>query len=257
MAKKAGLLAIALTDHDTTAGHGACGRACAKAGIEFIPGIELSCARGAERGRMHILGYFVDGEHPRMQQVTDALNLAREERAPQMVEALQNIGVDISLKEIRKVARGAPLGRPHIATILVEKGYAKSIQDAFNRYIGLGAPGYQRKDTLIPADAIGAIHAAGGVAVLAHPIQLHYRDDDHLEQILRELVEVGLDGLEIRHPDHSAANVQTYDDLAERYSLLKTGGSDFHGDRKAHQLNDQQVSTDWLNPLRERHLSRL
>lgn len=251
LAKKAGLTAIALTDHDTTAGHGACHRACKKAGVEFVPGVEFSCKRGAERGRLHMLGYFIDGGHAAIEAICAELNEARESRAPEMVAALQEIGVDVTLDEIRRVAAGAPIGRPHMASVLVTKGYAKSINDAFKKYLGLGAPAYRRKDTLDADRAIDAIHAAGGLAVLAHPIQLRYQDADHLESIVRALVDVGLDGLEIWHPDHSAANVRTYADLSERYALLKTGGSDFHGDRKDLTLNSQKVSPAVLDTMKQ------
>lgn len=251
MAVEADLSAIALTDHDTAAGHAACRDGCEHVGVAFIPGIELSCDRGQPRGSMHVLGYFIDPDTPSLQRVIEHLWQARTERAPQIVDRLRELGIDITMEQVIAEAGCAMIGRPHIAAVLLDKGCVGSIREAFERYIGHGAPAYIRKDNLPTAEAIAAIREARGVAVLAHPIQLRYADDDELDRIVGRLRDEGLGGIEVRHSDHDAALVEQYSDLAARYDLVTTGGSDFHGERKDIDLGSQRVPEAWLEPLRE------
>jgi hypothetical protein len=251
LAAAVGLGAIALTDHDTTAGHAECAAACAERGVEFVPGIELSCERGRPRGSMHILGYFIDPHTPALRDVIGDLWAARTERAPLIVDRLNALGLDITLDHVAATAGCAMIGRPHIAAVLVERGHAASIADAFDRYIGHGGPAYVRKDNLATDRAIDAIHQAGGLAVLAHPIQLRYAEDDDLHLIVATLVGHGLDGLEVIHSDHDVAHVAQYTELANHFNLLTTGGSDYHGDRKPIALGSQQVPAACLDRLRQ------
>ncbi len=255
-AAEAGLAAIALTDHDTTAGLGACAGACAEHGIELVPGIEVSCRRGKPLGAMHILGYFIDPDSEALAAVTARLADARARRAPEIVERLNELGVDVTIDEVTGATEGAMIGRPHIAAVLVDKGYARTIADAFVRYLGSGAPAYVRKDNLTTEQAIHAIHQAGGLAVLAHPIQLRCDDDDELELVVRRLVDEGLDGVEAHHTDHSAAAARKYRKLADRFDLAVTGGSDYHGGRKDIPLGSQRIGYDVLERLRRRHEHR-
>ena len=256
LAAAAELSAIALTDHDTTVGLVRAASGCTKAGVAFVPGIELSTQRGKPRGTLHVLGYFIDADAPGIRSVCEELAEARAHRAPRIIESLDKLGVDITLDEVSEQAGDAPIGRPHIAAVLVRKGYVKTIADAFARYIGQGKPAYHRKDQLTAARAIEAIHEAEGLAVLAHPIQLNYEDDAELEQLVRDLVNVGLDGLETRHPDHNQALTAQYAQLAARLDLATTGGSDYHGDRKHHALGCTNVGDETLDALREAHTAR-
>jgi 3',5'-nucleoside bisphosphate phosphatase len=263
LAKSEGLGAIALTDHDTTAGLVECEAACKKAGVAFAPGIELSAEAAAVRaapesdprlGTLHILGLFVRHDDPKLLDIHHRLLQARQDRNPQIVRNLQGLGVRIDYDEVLELAGStgtAVVGRPHIAQVLVKKGYVKSVQDAFARYIGEGKAAYVRKDTLDPRDAIDAIHAAGGLAILAHPIQLRYRDDDELDYMVTKLKDAGLDGVEIRHSDHTAALTEQYQKLAERLGLLVSGGSDYHGSRKAIEMGSQRVALSVFERLRE------
>jgi len=253
LAVEAGLSAIALTDHDTTVGHEPCAAACEAAGIRFVPGIELSAERGRPRGSMHILGYFIDPTDPTLAAVIEEVSGARRERAPQIVAKLNALRVAITLQEVEAQAGGAFIGRPHIAEVLRQKGYVKSIKDAFTRYLGQNAPAYVRKDNLPTDRAIEAIHAAGGLAVLAHPVQLRCEDEMDLQQTVQRLVDQGLDGLEIRHADHTPAQVQQYRQLAERLDLVTTGGSDYHGLAKSIALGSQRVPREHLDQLDQRH----
>jgi hypothetical protein len=250
LAREAGLGALALTDHDTTAGLAQCAAAAEEAGIEFVPGIEISTERGAARGNLHILGYFIDPGGAKLQQLIEDQHAARLDRAPRIVDRLRKAGIPITLEQIEHQAGGAAIGRPHVAAILVEMGYVGSITEAFERYLGYGAPAHVRKDRCPPASAIDAIHDAGGLASLAHPVQTRCADDDELKQLVRRLVEQGLDAIEVYHAEHSPQQVEQYKALAEQFGLLMTGGSDFHGSRKPIALGQCRVPGELLAALR-------
>lgn len=271
IARAADVRAIALTDHDTTEGLQECATACVAEGVEFIPGIELSAdphAKGlrpardngnndGRRGTLHILGLFIRHDDEHLRDIHHRILRARLDRNPQIVRNLQQLGVAIEYDEVLALAGESDtkvVGRPHIAQVMVKKGYVKSVQDAFAKYIGEGRPAYCRRDTISPEEAIGAIHHAGGLAVLAHPIQLRYADDDELEFIVSRLRDMGLDAIEVRHSDHTAALTEQYTNLAQRFGLLTSGGSDYHGTRKSIALGSQQVPLDHLTSLRE-HLA--
>src|SRR5581483_5585958 len=169
-ARDEGAAAVAITDHDTVAGL-AEGRAAAAAlGVEFIDGIEISAEYSP--GTMHVLGYFINPDSAGLNATLVELREARERRNPQIAERLQALGCAIAYEEVERIASNEVVGRPHFARLLVERGYAASIQDAFDRYLGKGAAAYVEKARLSPAASIALIHEAGGVAVLAHPYQL-------------------------------------------------------------------------------------
>jgi predicted metal-dependent phosphoesterase TrpH len=253
----AGLGGFALTDHDTTAGHVAAEQAAEAVGVRFIPGVEISADRGKPRGTMHILGFGVRRGTAELDQVISELHAARSERAPIIVDKLNDLGIDITMDEVDAYAGCAMIGRPHIAGVLMNKGYVGSIKEGFVRYIGQGGPAYVRKDNLSkPTARSAAIHAAGGVAVLAHPIQLRYEDDADLESIVRRLMDEGLDGLEVIHSDHDDALVGQYTELADRLGLIKTGGSDYHGSTKPIDLGSRAIPAAWLDTLEDALASR-
>jgi hypothetical protein len=268
-----GLAALALTDHDTTAGVALCAKACRRLGLAFIPGIELSAdpgsvVPGAEmgepgvdrlpdtpRGTLHLLGYFIDPDDATLRQIHHEMLDARSQRNPRIIEKLNELGVRIVYDDVLEVAAASGtevIGRPHIAQVLVNRGYAKSIQDAFSRYIGQGRPAYARKDLLSAERAIAAIHGAGGVAVLAHPVQVGLDEVGELDRYVWRLRDLGLDGLEVKHPDHTAGDVAHFRALAEDLALIPTGGSDYHGSRKALELGAMRVPAEWVDRLRER-----
>lgn len=268
LAQQAGLSAIALTDHDTTDGLPAAAAAAAEVGIDFVPGIEISADPGPRpgepedaprRGTLHILGLFVRHDDPLLAQVSARMRAARDSRNPAIVDKLRELGVQITAAEVTQLAaeQGTQsIGRPHIAQVLMAKGYVKSVQDAFNRYLGQGKPAYVRRDRMSAGDAIAAIHHAGGVAIMAHPIQLVRTNPDELEDFLIRLQRVGLDGIETRHSDHSPALVKQYEALAHRLGLLTSGGSDYHGSRKPVALGSQQVPLSVCQTLRDRAAGR-
>ena len=231
LAQRAGLSGLSLTDHDTIDGLAEAAEECARLGIAFVPGVEISC-RWPFPGTLHILGYCFDPQSAAITRLCRRLVEARRQRNPRMVSRLRELGVDITMEELAAEAGGQIVGRPHMAAILVRKGYAGSIPHAFEKYLGPGRPAYFPKETVEPREGIGAITEGGGVAVLAHPTQLKTKSTGDLERILRDLMEMGLQGIEVMHCDHSRRDAEIMNGLARRLGLLRTGGSDFHGNNK-------------------------
>ncbi len=254
LARRTGLHAVAITDHDALGQLEAAVRHGRTAGVEVVCGIELSATHGGAgqaaprgalgSGEVHILGYFIDpGANPLKHLVFDLVQ-HRQQRAEAMLERLQGVGVDISQEALRReVGRGAP-GRPHVARALVRAGVAGSQREAFERYLLPGRPGYVSRHKLSPRQAVAAIHAAGGVAVLAHPGLVA----GELDPVALKAWE--LDGLEVRHPAHTAALACRYRRVARLQGLLPSGGSDFHGPDDDHgELGAVYVPHAWLTAL--------
>ena len=230
LAAASGARAIAITDHDTVSGLAEGGQAAAKARVEFVNGVEISAEFSP--GTMHILGYFIDDEAEGLLSKLHELKQARERRNPEIARKLRQLGFDLSYDEVAALAGNEVVGRPHFARVLVAKGYASSIQDAFNRFLAKGAPAYEEKLRLNPGDAISLIHGAAGVAVLAHPYQLKLGSMEETEELLGQLRECGLDGVEAIYSRHTPEQRRLYAAMAERLGLAATGGSDFHGSYK-------------------------
>ena len=272
LAKQAGLDALALTDHDTTAGLADAVAAAKKIGIRFVPGIELSVqadpfatesslapAEDDERpaGSIHLLGYFIRTDCPELNQLETQLREARATRNPQIIEKLKELGVRITEDDVLAVAQAGDardpahaIGRPHIAQVLLQRGYVKSIHEAFVRYLGPGGAAYAPRELPTAGRAIEAIHAAGGAAVLAHPVHLGLGPAE-LEHTLAKLADLGLDGIETQHPDHEVLDTRRLTTLADRFGLVCTGGSDYHGSRKAIGLGSVIAPDNALEQLEE------
>lgn len=272
LAKAAGLSAFALTDHDTTEGLPACAEASEAVGITFVPGIEVSADPGPAtdgqfdcRGTLHILGLFVRHDDEKLAVISERMAAARDERNPAIVERLRALGVAIEYAEVESLAaeQGTRIiGRPHIGQVLIDKGVVGDMAEAFRRFIGRGGPAYERRDRLHPQDAIDAIHHAGGLAVLAHPIQLGLRElssdlyASYLRRFVASLREMGLDAIEVRHSDHTPAHTSLYQTVAEELGLLASGGSDYHGDRKPVELGSQAVPMAVLEAMQRERTQR-
>lgn len=233
-ADRAGLAAIALTDHDTTSGLAAAAAAArAYPELTFVPGVEMSAA--TPRGTMHILGLWIDADAPAMRALIERSIQARYDRNPRIIDKLRAMGIEISLEEVERLVTGIGaterpiVTRIHIARVLSERGLAGSIDDAFAKFVAVGAPAYVEKDRIPPREVIGAIADSGGLSILAHPVQLACDNYAQLERVLRELQAAGLDGIEAYHGSHTNEQVRAYRDLAMRLDLSITGGSDFHG----------------------------
>jgi predicted metal-dependent phosphoesterase TrpH len=231
-AKKAGLTAMALTDHDTVEGIAAARAEARRQGIAFLPGLEISAEY--QPGTMHILGYGFDDNSATLLQRLAYVQRCRRERNPRIVERLNGMGMALTIEEVEAASGGGLVGRPHFAKVLLDKGYVQSRQEAFDRYLAKGQSAYVDKVRLSPEESIEAIHAAGGLAVLAHPLQLKVEGDAALEAILRRLKEAGLDGMECHYRNHTAEDTSRFLVLAEKVGLLVTGGSDFHGANRPH-----------------------
>jgi predicted metal-dependent phosphoesterase TrpH len=251
----AGLSAMSLTDHDTVAGLPEAADEAAKLGIDFVTGIEISAEYPAP-GTLHILGYGIDPQSPVLREMTQKLVEGRDNRNPRIIARLQELGVAITMEEVEAESGGGVIGRPHIAAILVRKGYVSSVKQAFDKYLAPGGLAYFDKERLTPAQAIQCIRDSGGVAVLAHPVQLRTENDAQLETFVKNLVDLGLAGLEILHSDHSAALVEKYRQLARRFGLIPTGGSDFHGRTKEKiqlgYVNGGRVPRELFEGLKEK-----
>jgi predicted metal-dependent phosphoesterase TrpH len=229
-AKAKGLQAIAITDHDTIEGLEEGLSEGKKIDFEVIPGIEISAEHSP--GSMHLLGFFIDIHHPLLNERLGYLQKARAERNPKIVEKLNQLGIDVSYEEVLKASGGGQVGRPHVAQVLFEKGYVRSFQEAFERFLKKGAPAYVEKLRFTAKESIHFINEAKGVAVLAHPNTLSMNGYSELENLIIQLVKEGLKGIEVYYPEHSALEVAQYRILAERYGLLMTGGTDYHGMEK-------------------------
>jgi predicted metal-dependent phosphoesterase TrpH len=226
-AKSKGLRAISITDHDTIEGLEEGLAEGERIGFEVIPGIEISAEHSP--GSMHLLGYFIDIHYPPLNEKLKYLQRAREERNPKMVEKLNRLGVKITYEEVVRASGGGQVGRPHFAQILIEKGYVRSFQEAFDRYLKKGAPAYVDKIRFTPSEAIHFINEAKGVAVLGHPNTLGVNGYGEMENLILSLFKEGLKGIEVYYPEHSSSEVAQYRGLAEKHGLVMTGGTDYHG----------------------------
>ena len=231
LAQRSGVSAMSLTDHDTIAGIADAAAEAARLGIDFISGIEISCEFRSP-GTLHLLGYGVDPQSEDLQALTRQLIEARDNRNPQMIAKLNAAGIAVTMDEWEQEAGGNGVGRPHLAQILIRKGHVRSVKDAFDKFLGQGGLAYFDKERLPARRAIELIRQSGGICVLAHPVQLRCGNDAELETIVKSLVDQGLAGIEVMHSDHDARQITLCTQLAERFGLLNTGGSDYHGRSK-------------------------
>lgn len=235
IAKAAGLGAVAVTDHDTVAGLAEAMDEGRRIGIEVVPGIEISTV--AEGKDIHILGYFIDAADQRFLERLAGLRDVRNRRNDMIVDKLVELGVSITMEEVRAVAgemrlaanakrEAGSIGRPHIAEVLIRKGVVATMSEAFDRYLAEGAAAYTNPPRVHPTEAIDWIADAGGTSVIAHPGL--YGNDGLVEAIVKH----GARGIEVFHSDHGEEEESKYAALAEKHGLIATGGSDFHGTRQ-------------------------
>ncbi len=227
MAAEAGLAAVAITDHDTVAGNAEAVEAGPACGVEVVPGVEISVNHGGPS--YHMLGYFIDYEHEPLLSNLEAIRGFRDDRNEKIVAKLNEFGMPVTLEEIEAEARGESVGRPHVAAVLLRKGYVADNQEAFDCYLAKGKPAYIDRDRLSAAGGIDLIRGAGGVAVFAHPGIYKWDDPDDLRRTVAELTGMGIVGLEAFYSDHTPEDEQRITALADEFGLVVTGGSDFHG----------------------------
>jgi hypothetical protein len=235
MARQLDLKAIAITDHDTIAGSKDVLTGPMPPEIQFITGIEISAAYPPfypGSGSFHMLGYGIHLEHPVLKQTLERLQAARENRNPEIVNRLNKLGFDMTFEEVLENAGKPLIGRPHIALLMLKKGFVSSINQAFDEYIGTGRPAYVDKFRVNCEDAIKIIRKSGGVPVIAHPGLIRPLKDTPFEVLISGMKEMGLGGIEVFYPQHSPEKTAYYARLAEQFGLMVTGGTDFHGSVK-------------------------
>ena len=232
LARQAHLEALAVTDHDTLAALPEARQAADAAGIEFVPGLELACR--ARRGTLHMLGYFIDHRSEALARLLAELIESRKVRNPRIIARLNELGYQMTMDQVRARAGGDIISRLHIAMVMAEKGYVRSIDEAFGRFLGTEGSAYVQRIEPEPSQAIQAIHQAEGLAVLAHPVHLQARNLPELNSRIEELAELGLDGLEVWYPEHDQKLTSELWRICQRLDLAPVGGSDFHGAGKSH-----------------------
>jgi predicted metal-dependent phosphoesterase TrpH len=232
LAAAAGLEALALTDHDTLEHVVEAQRAAAAADIRLVPGCEISCDLGGRApGSLHLLVYFVEDQPGPLQDRLVSLQQARADRNVKIVAALREHGMDITLDEVLEEAGGGSVGRPHLAAVMMRKGYVTSIQEAFDLWLADGKPAYMERDRLDVATAITLARASGGVTSVAHPFSLRLRGAE-LDAFIRDLADIGLDAIECEYGRYSVAERAELHAVAAAHGLAATGGSDYHGTYK-------------------------
>ncbi|MDX2470484.1 MAG: PHP domain-containing protein [SAR324 cluster bacterium] len=248
---------LALTDHDTTAGLEEARKAAAAQDLQIVSGVEISAKyRG---GTLHILGLGISEKDPDFQRKLKLYQKARENRNQKVFEKLQAIGLDIHFEELLEFSDSPKgIGRPHIANLLLKKGYVKSFEEAFRSYLGLGTPGFVTKEIFTPEEAIGFIKAAGGMAIVAHPSSLRL-DQFRLREYLKMLQRFGLDGIEVFNSSHDPRQVLVYQKIVKELGLITSGGSDFHGAPKpkvelAHWDQDEPILDKMVSPALIEHI---
>ena len=224
-ASENGLCAIAITDHDTVSGINEATRAGEEFGIEVIPGIEISVDHESE---MHILGYFLKSSNEFEKKLED-IRTRRNSRNDKIINKLREFGFDISIKDVLVEARGESIGRPHIASVMMKKGFVRSINEAFEIYLREGKKAYIERERISPSEGIELIRSAEGIPVLAHP---RYLKQDGVEKVIAELKDLGLQGLEVYYSMNKKEETNRFSRIAKKYELIATGGTDFHGSNK-------------------------
>ncbi|MBD3165018.1 PHP domain-containing protein [bacterium] len=229
LARDSHLDAIALTDHDTIEGLPEAFDAGRRYGVEIVPGVEISAV--APAGQLHILGYLFDPDSAALHDALQWMQQQRASRNPRLAQRLRELGIPVEMEHVKEIAGTGQVGRPHFARALVELDAASDIEEAFQRYIGEQGIAYIPKTRMEPERAFDAIRAAGGLPVVAHPIYME-RHGVRLEEHLPRWIEMGLAGLEVYYSAHSERDMRRFDALVDRFGLIKTGGSDYHGDPK-------------------------
>jgi len=236
-AHAAGLSVISITDHDNVGAIDEAMEAGKSLGIEVVPGVELSVALNDKD--IHLLAYFFDHTNKKLLDYLAFFRYERLKRAERIVQKLNDINIPLKLDAVLDQAGIGSVGRPHIASALLEEGLTGTYHEAFMKYIGTGAPAYEKKYQLSPNEATQLVAQAGGLSFLAHPGK--YTTDIELST----LIQAGLDGIEVVHPSHNEARQEFYRGVVHQYFLLECGGSDYHGGKK----NDDQVLGVYTVPL--------
>ena len=255
MAKRKDLRAVSITDHDTATATKIALEMGKMHNIEIVPGIEMSSRH--EAGSLHILGYYIESEDRELHRRLEVVQEARKERNRKIVRKLQEIGIAITYRDIVNESVKGQAGRPHIARVLVRKGYVRNMSEAFDQYLKKNAKAYVERFLYTSRESIEIIRASGGIAVLAHPNQIGLADGE-MERLVGELTAVGLGGIETYYPTQSKSYRKKMKHLAKRYDLAITGGSDYHGNiRQGTDIGGGvrlQIPDDLLDKLKQKRI---
>ena len=231
-ALRAGLEALAITDHDTFAGYQKAAPMARETGLPLLCGVELSTKiHQPRRSTVHLLAYFPDGPSAEFLDWLDGLQESRRDRNARLSKKLASMGMDVPLEEVEALGRNMA-GRPHFARIMVCKGYVANYRQAFDLYLDESAPGYVDREEPTLGEAVKRVAAGQGISSLAHPVRLRVGGPQQEESLVAEMAAAGLDAIEAYHSDHDEADTERYIALARKYGLKVTGGSDFHGENK-------------------------
>lgn len=230
LAVEGGLSALALTDHDTLEGVASAVEAASSTDLELIPGVELSL--DYDGGGMHLVVLWLEPGSAPLQDRLAGLQAGRGSRNVQIVETLTRLGMPVTIDEVEREAGGGSVGRPHIAAVMMAHGYVPDIRTAFDLWLGKGKPAYSGRERLDPSEAIRLARESGGVPVLAHPHTLGITTASEMADLLTELKRAGLVGLEAMYSGYRRHERDGYSDLARRFGLVPSGGSDYHGTYK-------------------------
>ncbi len=246
-AKELGMSSVSISDHDTVSAIVEAERLAGELGIELIRGIEITSSY--RQHQLHFLGYFFDPTDSKFLSRLEQLRHARVNRVRRIIAKLNRIKIPLKLESVlERAGTHDSIGRPHIANTMIEEGFAETYEEAFHKYLGIGRPAYEANHPFPPEDAISMVAEAGGLSFIAHPS--HYVSDE----ILRYLMKIGVDGIEVVHPSHSKVEMEHYRKFAEDNSMLKCGGSDFHGGMKNDDENLGKFVADpqWVEEMLER-----
>ncbi|MCQ2406367.1 MAG: PHP domain-containing protein [Oscillospiraceae bacterium] len=255
-AKKAGLGAIAITDHDCFGSEKAFG-AAEKEGIEFVPGIEVSIGYPPPRGRIiedegiHILGLFINPEAPALKELLCEVVAEREDRNEKIARAMRDDGLPVFLEDLKKNNPGAVIGRPHFGAALVKCGAASDMNDAFFRYLNPTKKYFRKREYIEKQRCFDVIHASGGIPVIAHPLQYKYPPDE-FEAFIRDMKSCGAEAMECVYTGYGPGQQRLLMSMAKRFELLPSGGSDYHGSKKSIKLGGAKVPYEYLEGLKDR-----
>ena len=240
---------ISVTDHDSVAAIDVLNRRASMFKIRIIPGVELSAEFNGRD--LHFLGYFINHHSKRFLDYLYLFGRRRFQRAQEMIDLLEKMGINISIDKVAESARNGPIGRPHLADMLIQGGWVKTRDEAFEKYLGNDGPVYVEKYRITAGEVISLIHSIGGAAFIAHPA---LQCDD---KIIKELAKEGLDGIEVMHPKHTPEDIRHFTLLAKKLKLLTSGGSDFHGDPNSDiKLGDYFIDETKVNRIEEYCISK-
>ena len=246
-AKENELEAISITDHDNLSGINDAIKKGNEIGVEVIPGLEISS--DIKDREIHILGYFIQTDSQELERYLNFFRVERLKRASRIVNKLNLLGMTLTVDDVMEVAQKSAVGRPHIAQAMLNKGLISSYYEAFNKYIGNGGPAFEKKVHISPQSAFKIISDAGGLSFIAHPGYME-------ESLLKELIDEGVDGIEVVHSSHSQHQVKFYRGIVNEYFLLECGGSDFHGGKRDDEKNFGKFYTKYsvIEAMRKRLL---